>query len=249
MVLYAAIQNHGVPNCLISDHARVFQAQQARDIYTALGMHKQEITPRQSWQNYVETLFAIQHRLADWHFQQTTTWAELVASHDHWVAQYNYEAHWAHRGREDSRQSPAEVLGWVRGTVLEHDQLQQIFQRTRFARRLDRAGYLRLKHWRMYGEQGLSGQAVTVWLYADYLLITFEHQPLASYAVTYDVQAQTLTKVTTPHLYQTAFQSPQLPLWEFGEGEWLKVVRLPLPTRRKPLPLPHVEQHRLEGFG
>jgi len=28
--------------------------------------------------------------MADWHFRLATTWAELQAAHDHWVADYNY---------------------------------------------------------------------------------------------------------------------------------------------------------------
>ena len=55
--------------------------------------------------------------MADWHFAQATTWAELREAHDRWVADYNYQVHWAHRKREDGRRSPAEVLGWVTGTA------------------------------------------------------------------------------------------------------------------------------------
>lgn len=37
------------------------------------------------------------------------TWTELVASHDQFVADYNYQVHRAHRDRLDGRQSPAEA--------------------------------------------------------------------------------------------------------------------------------------------
>jgi hypothetical protein len=39
--------------------------------------------------------------MADWHFAQATTWAKLREAHDRWVAEYNYQVHWAHRERED----------------------------------------------------------------------------------------------------------------------------------------------------
>jgi len=33
--------------------------------------------------------------MADWHFTQVTTWAELLTVHDQEVADYNYRVHWA----------------------------------------------------------------------------------------------------------------------------------------------------------
>lgn len=33
--------------------------------------------------------------------------------------------------------------------------------------------------------------------------------------------------IDEPHILETQYRSPQLPLWELGDGEWLKVVRLP----------------------
>jgi hypothetical protein len=44
------------------------------------------------------------HRFAE-------SWAELTAAHDRFVEDYNAQAHWAHRKREDGRRSPSEVLG------------------------------------------------------------------------------------------------------------------------------------------
>src|SRR5579871_4183165 len=81
------------------------------------------------------------------------------------VADFNYQVHWAHRERQDNRQSPAEVLGWVSGVVRTPEQLHRIFYATRFGRWLDKAGYVRFRHWRLYGEQGLARQQVAVWLY------------------------------------------------------------------------------------
>ncbi len=43
-------------------------------IYAALGIRKERIERRKPWQNYVETLFSIQQRMADWDFAQATTW-------------------------------------------------------------------------------------------------------------------------------------------------------------------------------
>ena len=73
------------------------------------------IQKRQPWQSYIETAFNVQRRMADWDFAQATTWAELLAVHERWVVNYNYQSHWAHRQRADGRRSPANVLGWVSG--------------------------------------------------------------------------------------------------------------------------------------
>ena len=32
--------------------------------------------------------------------------------------------------------------------------------------------------------------------------------------------------VTDPRLFETQYHSPQLPLWELGDGDWLKIVWL-----------------------
>jgi hypothetical protein len=55
--------------------------------------------------------------------------------------------------------------------------------------------------------------------------------------VAYAADAHHLAAVTEPQLYETAHRSPQLPLWELGEGDWLKVLQLdPYAPRKKPGP-------------
>jgi AcrR family transcriptional regulator len=95
--------------------------------------------------------------MADWHFAQATTWSELLAVHDQWVADYNFQSHWAHRERQDGRLSPAAVLDRVCGRLFRPDELERIFRGTRFGRLLNRFGYVRFRHWRVYGERGLAG--------------------------------------------------------------------------------------------
>lgn len=93
MVLYAAIRQHGAPEALVSDGGSIFKAKQALRIYDALGIRKEQIDRQQPWQNYVETTFNIMRRMADWNFAQATTWADLLAVHDQWVVDYNYQDH------------------------------------------------------------------------------------------------------------------------------------------------------------
>ncbi len=153
MVLYAAIRQHGIPQTLVSDSGAVFvTAKQAKAVYAAVGIEKREIERRQPWQSYIETNFNVQRRLADWAFAKATTWAELLAIHDQWVVNFNYQSHWAHQERDDDRRSPRDVLGWVCGRMIAPEELHRVFYRTRFGRKLDKLGGcpwggVRFRHW------------------------------------------------------------------------------------------------------
>jgi putative transposase len=246
MVLFAAIRQHGAPDALVSDGGGVFRAKQAQHIYGRVGLLKLTIAPRQSWQSYIETAFNVQRRMADWHFAQATTWPELLTIHDQWVADYNYQVHWAHREREDDRHSPAQVLGWVHGRHHTPEELHRIFYATRFGRVLNRAGYVRFRHWRLYGERGLAGDAVAVWLYGEHLTIAFADEALAQYGVTYQPDHRHLATVVEEHRFETPYQSPQRELWEPQPDEWLTVLRVaPYAPRRPRLT---AESHQLRLF-
>jgi putative transposase len=93
IVLFAALHQHGAPEAIVSDSGGIFLAKEAKRIYRALGIQKREIDLRQSWQSYIETTFNIQRRMADWHFAQARTWAELQEAHERWLADYNYQVH------------------------------------------------------------------------------------------------------------------------------------------------------------
>jgi hypothetical protein len=46
-------------------------------------------------------------RLADWHFERAQTWEDLLASHEKWLLDFNYQHHYAHEQRQDGCHSPA----------------------------------------------------------------------------------------------------------------------------------------------
>lgn len=52
-VFATAIRKHGCPEAIVSDHGKVFLSNEARQIYNAFGIRKEEIELRQAWQNYV----------------------------------------------------------------------------------------------------------------------------------------------------------------------------------------------------
>jgi len=172
--------------------------------------------------------------MADWAFARATSWPELLAVHDQWVADYNYQDHFAHQHRPEDRRSPAAVLHTVCGRLYAPEELHRICYTTRFGRVLDRAGYVRFRRWRVYAERGLPGQPVAVWLYAEHLTLVYQDEPLAQYRVSYQPDKRRLKGVTEERLFETPHRSPQPTLWAWGDGERLRVLRLPhyAPRRR-----------------
>jgi putative transposase len=244
IVLFAAVRAFGSPEALVSDSGSIFKANDALRIYTALGLQKEQIARRQAWQSYIETHFNVQRRMADWHFAQATTWEELQTTHARWVRDYNDQEHWAHRKRDDHRLSPGEVLGWVSGTIWLLEELQQIFRVPRGERRVKPSGYVRFRHWDLYGERGLAQHRVAVWLSADATTVTLEHaaEPLAQYTATPTPDRTHFPEIVPLHLFPNRFPSPQLMLWEPHAVEWRLVLPRPVPTPRRRRPLHEISQ-------
>lgn len=233
IVLYAAIARFGSPEALVSDSGSIFLAKEARRIYSALGIQKEQIEQGQAWQSYIETTFNIQRRMADWHFARATTWHGLQASHDRWVHDYNEQVHWAHQHRADTRRTPTTVLDWVQATRWTPEELQQIFQTARGERRVKPNGYVRFRHWDLYGERGLARQQVAVWLSADVTAVTIAHgqDPLAQYTATVESDHRHLKEVVPLRLYENPFPPQQPMLWEPSAVEWRLALRRVAPVR------------------
>lgn len=140
-VFYAAIRKHGVPEILVSDNGSVFISHAARHVCEQLGIEKKEIKKGRPYQNYIEAAFGVQRRMADWSFEKAHTWDDLLAAHDKWMADYNFQKHMAHEERQDGCHSPAAVLGWVKGMQPELELVHQVFEAICETRRLNKAGY------------------------------------------------------------------------------------------------------------
>lgn len=236
-VLYRAVERHGAPEALVTDSGSVFLANRARAIYRALGIRKEEIAKGEPWQNYSETTFNVQRRMADWHFAKAKSWAELVGEHERWMSNYNRQAHAAHQGRKDGRRSPEEVLGWISGMRPHPKDLERAFFSTRFARKLDASGYATLMRWRVYGEEGLAAKEAALWLQGKTLTVEYSGETLSRYEVEYLPETGKVRRVGRPTLFETSFASSRPRLFELdslGEGGWLKAVRLEDYSARKP---------------
>ncbi len=227
-VLYAAVERHGSPEALVTDGGGVFRARQARAVYGALGVAKHEIERGRPWQNYVETTFNVQRRMADWHFAKAEGWAELAAAHERFVEDYNAQAHFAHRGRDDGRRSPAEVLGFASGVRHREEELRRAFFSARFVRVLDSLGYTRFRHWKIYGEEALAGREAALWLAAESLTLEHAGEPLSRYEVRVEPKTGKLRSVERPRIFGSSHgrDRPQRRLFALDEVGWLKALRL-----------------------
>lgn len=112
-VLAEAIRRYGAPEAIVTDGGGQFRSTVALQLYDMLGIRKEQIDPGEPWQNYAETLFSIQKRLADHAFSKARTWPEMQQAHRTWWVNYNTEKHYAHQTRQDGRHSPSEVLRGV----------------------------------------------------------------------------------------------------------------------------------------
>ena len=236
-VLYRAVERYGSPGALVTDSGSVFRATRAKAVYEVLGMEHEQIERGRPWQNYAETTFAIQERMADHHFVRAESWSELVAAHERWVHDYNHQDHWAHLGREDGRRSPMEVLGWLSEVRYRPEDLERAFFSSRFTRVLDGLGYARFRHWRLYGEEGLAKKETALWLQEESLTLEYRGQPLSRYDVAFEGGTEELRAVTRPTLFETGYvlsQGRLFTLGVLGEDGWLKALKLDGYAPRKP---------------
>ena len=232
-VLADAIRRFGAPEALVTDGGGQFYSSQALQFYDMVGIRKERIEPGEPWQNYAETLFSIQRRLADHAFSKARTWPEIQRAHQTWWHNYNSEHHYAHRERQDGRHTPTEVLRGMLGRTYPEDVLSRALYATQFTRHLDRHGYLKFKHWRFFGENGLAGEEVSVWVYENTLKVEHQATTLSLYSIRQSSDQRQITSVSDARRLETHFRSPQLDLWQVSETEWVLALRRPEPIARK----------------
>jgi putative transposase len=231
-VLYHAIRKSGVPETIVSDSGGAFLSHNAIKIYDALGIHKEEIKKGKPYQNYIETAFGVQRRMADWSFESAHTWEDLLAAHEKWMLDYNHQKHMAHDKREDNCHSPAAVLGWVKGMQPKPELVYRAFSAIGETRILNKAGYAKFRNFLLYGELALAGHETLINIFQDTLALEYGEYPLAKYSVEWQPDDKHFLRVGNPRLYSHPYQSPQLPLWEPDEVEWHVIIRCEPKLRR-----------------
>jgi transposase InsO family protein len=247
-LLFAALSTYGCPEGIVSDHGGVFQAHDYVAILKALEIEPKYIELRKPWQNLIEAQFKVQLRLADFKFEQAGTVDEIQQLHAAFIETFNTTRHWAHQERTDSRRTPVDVLGWVRGRVVAPERLRHLFGRVQFLRTVNPYGVVSIQRFYIYAEQGLSRHRVSVWIYEGQLRIEYRETLVARYRCAYDQRQKRLCEVSHPTLYHTVFASPQLELIELDDAQWIKVQQRSL-SRRIKLMTAMGEQLAFVGWG
>lgn len=227
------MRKHGVPEILVSDNGSVFTSHATRRVCEQLGIEKKEIKKGRPYQNYIEAAFGVQRSMEDWSFEKAQTWEDLLAAHNKWMTDYNFQKHMAHEERQDGCHSPAEVLGWIKGVQPEPALVHQAFSAICETRRLNKAGYAKFRNFLLYGERGLAGQEAMVNIFQDLLTLEYQQEKLSRYSVEWQPDEQHLARVGNPRFYQHPYQSPQQELWETGSVEWFVIIRSDPPLRRR----------------
>ena len=233
VVLREALRVYGCPTGIVSDGGSIFKAQAVLHIYDYLKIERHRIDAGQPWQNYIETHFNVLRRMADAGFAKATTWEEMQAVHARFLQDYNTQKHFAHLGRMDGKYSPMAVLGWVKGVWCDAELLGRLFQ-VRADRWFDHHGYLRFRHWRLYGERGLAGRHGAAWLFGEVLSLTYQDELLAQYQVAYAPDGRHIRAVSQPRLFPNRYPSPQAYLPGL-ERDWPLAVYLPPPAAHRRL--------------
>jgi putative transposase len=232
-VFYKAVCASGLPEVLVSDNGGVFTSHATYRVCEQLGIEKREIKKGRPYQNYIETMFNVQRRMADWSFEKAHSWEGLLAAHEKWMRDYNFQKHMAHEKRDDGCHSPAAVLGWVKGMQPELDLVYRVFSAICESRRLSKAGYAKFRNFLLYGEQGLAGKKTLIKIFQDVLTLEYGEHVLSRYAVEWQPDDKHLLRVGNPRLYEHPYHSPQLSLWAPGSVEWFVIIRCDPPTRRR----------------
>jgi hypothetical protein len=120
--------------------------------------------------------------------------------------------------------------------MVPEEMLNRILFATRYTRKLDRHGYIRFQDWRLYREQGLAHQKVSVWVYEGTLKLEYQAVTLSKYRVELHDDRRHIKDVSNPRVAETVFRSPQLTLFDLGPDEWLLYWKAPSYTPRSRRP-------------
>lgn len=236
-ILFAALAEYGCPHALVSDNGSVFTAKDYLAILRDVEIEPLHIEQGKPWQNMIEAQFKVQLRLADDHCEQAHTLEAVQNQHAAFIDTFTTTPHWAQRTRADGHRTPVEVLGWLRGRIVEPQRLRELFGRTEFLRTVNRYGFVSVQRFYLYAEHGLARQRVSIWIYEGQLRIEYQKALVARYRCIYDRTHGQLHDVNEPFFYPTPFASPQLELIELDAEQWRKFQRRPARNHAKRLAL------------
>ena len=106
---------------------------------------------------------------------------------------------------------------------MEAGQLGQALRQLQVDRMVNSYGHVSIQRFTICAERGLSLQRVSIWHYDGHLHIAHQLLLLARYRYRAD---RHLRAVEEPELFETAYASPLLELFELDDALWRKVLEL-----------------------
>ncbi len=132
------------------------------------------------------------------------------------IRDHNRLPHFAHRRREDGKDSPLEVLGNRRGTKIDKTELHQALSRQVWQRKTNEKGYIRVGRWKIYIEEGLPKTPVEVTYWDGKLRAEYRQTKLAEYDCRWDEKGKRPKSIGKPEHFATQYKSRQQELFEMG---------------------------------
>jgi transposase InsO family protein len=233
-VYYLALLQFGCWQEVISDHGGQFQAHAWARVNRRLRIEHNMYEKGHPWQNLIESQFGIQARLGEYGWERCRSVAAAVELHRELIRDHNRLPHFAHRRRQDQKQTPLEVLGAARGREVEPADLHRAFSRMSWKRQTDARGFVRVNRWKIYVEEGLPQTPVQVTYWDGKLRAEYDSQILTEYRCRWDGVNQRPKTISHPHHYETPFESRQPalfdPLWV---RDPIEAAPTPSPPRKR----------------
>lgn len=213
---YLALLKWGLWKTIVSDNGSQFRSLAFAKANGGLGIDQHFCEKGRPWQNLIESQFGIQARLGEYLWRNCGNVNEAVEIHRELIRDHNRLPHFAHRKREDGKDSPLEVLGNRRGTEIDNTELHQAFSRQVWQRRTNEKGFIRVGRWKIYIEEGLPKTPVEVTYWDGKLRAEYRQTKLAEYDCRWNEDGQRPQTIGKPQHFETPYRSRQPELFEVG---------------------------------
>ena len=213
---YLALLQWGLWKTIVSDNGSQFTSNAFGKANHGLGIEQHFCEKGRPWQNLIESQFGIQARLGEYLWRNCEKVNEAVEIHRELIRDHNRLPHFAHRKREDGKDSPLEVLGNRLGTEIDNTELHQAFSRQAWQRRTNEKGFIRVGRWKIYIEEGLPKTPVEVTYWDGKLRAEYRQTKLAEYDCRWDEDGQRPNTIGKPQHFETQYKSKQPELFEVG---------------------------------
>jgi len=215
-IYYLALLQWGLWKMIVSDNGSQFRSHAFGNANTKLGIDQHFCEKGRPWQNLIESQFGIQARLGEYLWQQCRNVNEAIEVHRELIRDHNRLPHFAHRKRQDNKDSPLEVLGGSRGAEIDKTQLHQAFSRQVWQRKTNDKGFIRVGRWKIYVEEGLPKTPVELIYWDGKLRAEYRQEKLAEYDCRWNDQEQRPKIIEKPKHFETKYSSKQPELFEVG---------------------------------